>query len=200
MRLCKNYKERKRTLAPSSVWNNRRSLSLQWTTGILTIVFARCVGRRGKKRKTFSENTSVLYFKKAEDVVISQNEGEIGSIPVGIGKFVKQRLWNLACCFFESGSPVICKPVLGRSWPRTQHHHHWPSSGLGKCRVLLGGNGGQSPSGLDCGALEGAAWGGFRQTVWLAFCVRCRELGLAKITLSLLMRLQVGHIQIIKLM
>lgn len=150
MRLCKNYKERKRTLAPSSVWNNRRSLSLQRTTGILTIVFARCVGRRGKKRKAFSENTSVLYFRKAEDVVISQNEGEIGSVPVGIGKFVKQRLWNLGCCFFESASPVICKPVLGRSWPCTQHHHRWPWSGLGKSRELLGGDGGQSPSGGGC--------------------------------------------------
>lgn len=187
MRLCKNYKERKRTLAPSSVWNNRRSLSLQRTTGILTIVFARCVGRRGKKRKAFSENTSVLYFRKAEDVVISQNEGEIGSVPVGIGKFVKQRLWNPGCCFFESVSPVICKPVLGRSWPHTQHHHRWPWSGLGKSRELLEVMGGRAPP-------EGAARRGLRQTEWLAFCMRCGQLGLAKITFCLLMRLQVGHI------
>lgn len=47
-------------------------------------MFACCVGRGGKKRKEISENTSVLYLKKAEDVVISQNEGEVGSIPVEI--------------------------------------------------------------------------------------------------------------------
>jgi len=41
-------------------------------------------GQGRQKRKELSENTSVLYLKKAEDVVISQDEGEVGSIPVEI--------------------------------------------------------------------------------------------------------------------
>lgn len=75
MRLCKNYKGGKGHWHPAASGITDGSLSLQRTTGILTIVFAGRVGRRGKKGKAFAENTSVFYLKKkAEDVVISQNE------------------------------------------------------------------------------------------------------------------------------
>lgn len=69
MRLFKNYKGRKRTLASSSVWNNNREFSSAANHRDLDSVC--CVGSRGRKGKAFTENTSLVYLKNAEDVVIS---------------------------------------------------------------------------------------------------------------------------------